>query len=187
MKKGFSFAEVLVVLLITSTIMLITIPILTRRVANQNAAAYQVLFNQVMQPILSEVMTNASGLFLINGNLSNNSTTATYKYRFCNEFIKKINIVGSSSCTAQSFSTPNFVTTNGMAWYYFGNDFNGAGDYGTGNIFTMTFWVDVNGTNQGQNTSQGSNPDLVRITIYNNGTVASPAVGNIEQTYLNTY
>ena len=97
--------------------------------------------NSEMQQILNEIMNNSTAL--ISGNLTNNAST-TPTYLFCNAFVSEVNVVGSANCTYSNVSTntPNFTTSNGMAWYGFDQDFSS----GLANI-----WVDVNGKNYGVN------------------------------------
>ena len=174
---------------ISMSMMVISIPILAHNFANINSKAYTYIMGDnsttslngmnLIQQILNEVMTNST--MLIGGNLTNNSTTTGYTYRFCNEFTKKLNIIGSTNCASSNVATltPNFITTNGMNWYGLDKDFNSV----TGNL---TVYVDINGSNQGVNSNSESNPDqdIYAITINNQGIAECPAAGTNEMNAL---
>ena len=211
MKKGFSLAEVMVAMIIVTIVLLLTIPTLAHKFSTTNNTAYKALMSSnattayggisQMQQLINEIMANATMLIDTNGNLTNNATTnmahsyaGNYTYRFCNEFMSKLNIISNatipSDCTITTVAqnctiapptvdsinlhTPNFITTNGVAWYGFEQDFCSTGN--------MTIYVDVNGINQGPNLM---GQDVLGITIDNNGSVEQPAPASNEYNCLN--
>lgn len=200
MNSAFTMIEITITLIIAAIITSISIPILSHNFSDTIAAQYKDLIGNStsesyqgisqLQGILDEVISNST--MLVNGNLTNNSTTTTsngysidYKYRFCNEFANKLNLMSTLNCSYShidnlnpSNNVPNFTTTNEMQWYGFDNDFVGG---------NLTIQVDVNGNSEGVNSNLESNPnqDILNITISNTGFIQAPPVNSNEYKYIN--
>jgi len=152
MKKAFTLAETLIVLVIIGVIASLTIPTLMKNVSYNNdkvlfKSAYKIVETAVSD-LISDVAIYPAGQLDIT---------------LCNNFANKMNTLGNINCTSSDYGNkmPNFVTSNGMAWYGLDlADFNPV-DY-------TIFGVDIDGINKGTNTLHS---DIMAIRLYKTGKV----------------
>jgi prepilin-type N-terminal cleavage/methylation domain-containing protein len=166
MKKAFTLAEVLTTLAIIGVISAVLIPALFTSLPNNNKYLYKSAYKTV-EEVVSELI-NDSSLYSVAADGFKNTTDVGY---FCNNFTSKINLIGTTNCSASttpsagasgSSSVVSFTTTNGMRWWGFYNDFNKTyPEY-------ENIWVDVDGVNKGTNTIGN---DILRIHIQKLGKI----------------
>ena len=161
MKKGLSLGEMMVTLIIIGVISALTIPMITQTINNQDKPLFKAAFNNV-NSIVNELINDIS--IYPNGEFSNNT--------FCDNFVDKVNTIGSIDCTGPSVipGTPNAITTNGMKWYNLEDDFVSttcpAGVSGS----CIKVSVDING-DKSPNSTTASDKDILDIYISNTGKV----------------
>jgi prepilin-type N-terminal cleavage/methylation domain-containing protein len=170
MKKGFTLGEMVVAMAITAIICAMTIPVVTRSLVKQHKDAYKAAFKNV-ESVVDEMITDTS--LYPGGEFTNGAD-------FCSKFFDKANTIGASNCAAAPTipTTPNFVTLNGMKWY-----FPGAGAIGTFNSACpddvgnncLLIYVDING-GKGKNTNTGDNAqrDILGVYVSKTGKVYTP-------------
>ena len=164
MKKGFTVTELITAMTIVGIIIAATIPIIMQTSSKSLVTLYKSAF-KTTENVVSELVADLN--LYGTGNFYNASSA---KY-FCNNFVSKVNIVGTFNCTSSTIpNAPNFNTTNGMRWYGLNNTFS------TGNA---TISVDVNGYTKGVNASRN---DILQIVIFSQGKMTTPN-GN-ETSYL---
>jgi len=129
-------------------------------------AAYKLTGDVVTELIHDQITYNL-------GTLTDGNTTS---HDFCNNFLTRVNTIGTTNCTASTIpGSPNFITSNGMRWYGFEQDF----DAFPANS-TLSFRVDVNGVSKGNNTNT---TDILEIDVKSDGNVSRPT-GGFEQQYI---
>ena len=101
MKKGFTFAELMISLVIISVISAILYPTIADLAPNENAALFRSAYRS-MSIALSEVMNDTS-----DGVVPHNETNA-----LCLRLAEKLN-VRTNNCNTSA----TFITSNGMRWY----------------------------------------------------------------------
>lgn len=101
MKKGFTFAELMISLVIISVISAILYPTIADLAPNENAALFKSAYRS-MSMALAEVMNDTS-----DGVVPHGSTDA-----LCTEMARKLN-VKENKCSINN----TFTTSNGMRWY----------------------------------------------------------------------
>ena len=152
MKKGFSLAELMIVLVVAGTIAALTIPVIVRDFSDTDKILYKSAF-KLVESVVSELVSDLS--LYPTGELSNT---------FCTNFKNKVNTIGTPDCTTSLIpGTPNVTTTNGMRWYGF-----------TGTMFSadpVILKVDVNGPSKGNNVD---GEDILQIQVYKSGKVSAP-------------
>jgi len=165
MRKGFTLAEMMVVLLIIGVVSAIIIPVLITNVGDTNKVLFKSGY-RIVETAVNDLIADIS--LYPAGELDNT---------FCNNFINKVNTIGSRNCDTSSFvtKTPNFITTNGMAWYGFDTANT---DFQNGTEFSNIV-VDVDGIQKGKNL-EGS--DLLTIQVFLTGKVS--VSGDTESSYL---
>ncbi len=182
MKKGFSLAELMIAMVVAGTIAALTIPVLMGGVQNNYDTLYKAAFRTVEQVVHEQ--TNDLSEFP-NGLLDNSVNAGNH--HFCQDFSTKVNTLDGAAGIVECDGTnsavagnPNFVTTNGMRWYGFENEFPNNPPVGT--TPSITIRVDVDGVNRGPNLATGANRDIFQIIIFETGRVTAPA--GLETTFL---
>lgn len=179
MKKAFTLTELMIALAIIGTMAVIFVPFVAGTLASTDKIQYKSAFNQV-ESVVSD-MINDTTLYP-NGTLNGTNSGSPTDYDFCTNFAGRVNIIGSTGCTTSTVpGTPNFITSNGMRWYLFNQDFDAV----TGNQ-TFSFEVDINGASKGSNANITVNPtnyDILKIQVSENGRMTAPTGGN-EEKYL---
>lgn len=182
MKKGFSLTELMIALTVIGIIASLSIPVITKSISDTNRSLFKSAVSSI-ETVVSELVSDTS--LYPSGELDGN---------FCNDFVNKVNTIGSSDCTTSTYPTiPNFTTSNGMRWYRFDrggttfvttpasncmiSDINGIEVF---NNTCLSIRVDVDGPGKGKNTI---GQDIFTINIYKTGKVSVPD-GGIEYSYL---
>ena len=180
MKKGFSLAEIILVIIIMGVIVSLSVSTLSKTGTNTVRLSFKSAF-KIVESIVSE-KTADFDLFP-SGTLDNSISGGNYK--LCQAFWDSLNtltVSGDVGCASGASSvvtgSPNFVTTNGMRWYGFEDTFSGL-------PAKITVKVDVNGSGKGPNTDDTGNPDrdILRVYIYKSGKVETPS-GGVEESYI---
>jgi len=174
MKKGFSYGEMLMTIVIIGVISAITIPIISQTINDNIKPLYKSAFMNV-ETVVNELINDVS--IYPSGEFANNT--------FCSNFFAKVNTIGAVQCTESFVSSPpdfpNAVTTNGMKWYYMDDRFDDSCPDGeTGQCLKIQ--VDVNGSS-GANTTLGDDKDILDIYIFQSGKVTVES-GSTEETHL---
>lgn len=172
MKKAFSLAEVMIVLVIIGVISAITIPSLV----NDQSKNYMTLYKSAYRLVEATVNEETNDLNAFPSGTLNNALNASNNYTLCNDFATRLNTIGTVNCASGAMvvpGTPSFITTNGMRWYFPNNT----------TITTVTpleIEVDIDGANQGANTDSTTNctRDILRVDIYSNGKINVPSVAD---------
>ncbi|MDD3436574.1 MAG: prepilin-type N-terminal cleavage/methylation domain-containing protein [Candidatus Gastranaerophilales bacterium] len=129
-KKGFTFSEMLVTILIIGIVAAIIIPLIPNIMPSQNKVmfkkAYSTLENTVSELINNsmyypeeQTALDAGGVTVSRGfNYTLNSSGGYYtNNKFCTLFSDLLNTVGSVSCPAYNVAgTGTFTTTDGVVW-----------------------------------------------------------------------
>ncbi|MDD3013051.1 MAG: prepilin-type N-terminal cleavage/methylation domain-containing protein [Candidatus Gastranaerophilales bacterium] len=120
--KGFTLAEMLIVLMLMGVIITLSIPVI-KKVSQGYNRVYASVFN-FTQAVLMDIPTPLDSTF-------------------CNNFANKVNTIGAINCITSDVATdqPNFITSNGVRWFGMEGGF-------TTNPKTVT--VDIQG-NKGPN------------------------------------
>ena len=170
MKKAFTLVELMVALAIIGSMAVIFVPFVAGILSNTDKTQYLSAFRQI-ENVVTELINDSS--IYTNGTLTDGNAA---DYDFCTNFLTKVNTIGTTNCTTSTVAgTPNFITSNGMRWYLFNQDFDA-----TAGIQTFTFQVDINGVNKGSNTN---GTDVLQIQVSENGRMTAPTGGN-EEKYL---
>lgn len=173
MRKGFSLAEVMIVLSVIGVVMTLTIPTMVSSFSSSNKLAYRSAYKlaeQVVSDMVMDTVTFPGGVLI-------NDSPAKL---FCNRFVDRLNTVGSAAnCTFSNLpvsptniGNASFITSNGMRWYGFESLFSGSPS-------SMTIYVDVDGKGRGKNIVDN---DIFRIQITNMAKVIAPT--GTESSYL---
>jgi prepilin-type N-terminal cleavage/methylation domain-containing protein len=168
MKNAFTLAEMMVVLVIIGVVAAITIPQLNKNMGDNN----KILFKSTYKLVETAVNELASDIALypageLVNTLENN--------RFSNDFSNKLNTIGVvNNLIVSNYATrtPNFVTSNGMAWYGFNLVNNFYQD-------PANIWIDIDGKDKGKNILHD---DVMEILVYKSGKVG--VIGTNEINYL---
>ena len=172
MKKGFSLAEMLVVLVIVGVIITLTINTVKQTSEKSIKTLYKAAYNNV-ETVVNELINDTA---LYPGAEFTDGT-------FCDNFFDKVNYIGAYSCAAPSVpaasgdtNTPSGSTSNGMRWYFMQDAFAAANCY-TGapaGAECIHIYVDVNGgKGKNVNTDPTSDTvDILSIYIFKTGKVA---------------
>jgi len=160
MKKAFTLAEVLVVLLIAGVITALGISVIKNNNSDRNKVLYKSAFRiteQVVNELVSDLSLYATGEL---------DTT------FCANFKAKVNTITETSCATSTVATANnFVTSNGMRWFKMEGDFT---------TDPKVIQVDVNGAGNLPNTA---GTDILSIRVFKSGKISAPT-GGLEEQYL---
>lgn len=172
-KKGFSFGEMLLTMIIIGIISAITIPVLVNSLDSNNKVLFKTAFKNV-ESIVNELINDIS--IYPSGELTNNT--------FCSNFFGKVNVVGNFDCSGSAFpATPNAKTTNGMYWFGIESDFEEANCPSVvSGEECIRIKVDVNG-DKGDTTDSGDNRDVFNIYVYTTGKVTVEP-SSLEETHL---
>ena len=165
MRKAFTLAEVLIMLVIIGTIIVSSIPMIKSSLEGIRKKQYIVAY-KVAQAISQDAVLNFS--VFNTGFLNNNSAG------YCTEFAKRVNRIGAlnPNCAASAIpNTPNFITTNGLRWFSLESAFVAS---------RLTIYADVDGPNKGTNTV---GDDILRIRVTDQAIVFAP-LNSKECTYL---
>ena len=187
-KKGFTFAELMVSILIISIITAVLVPVVMEITPDNNKHLFRSAY-KITETVISELINEQTTAgFELNGEVIN-------LQKFCTSFSNKVNIVNqrqirtnnvlsncgtTPNCAQDAVYTaatcPNFTTTNGMRWYLSSN--------GTG----VRIQVDVNGARKGENlaavdpTIYNKSLDVFTINVENTGRIQ--ITGANEMNYL---
>ncbi len=179
MKRAFTFAELMICLLVISVVTAVLYPTIAQFNPNTNKplfkSAYKTLttaLNSITSERLDNELPICSGIF----NKPDCSTTNSGKL-LCQAFCEKVNvIVGATARTCEQSCTNNELqTTNGMRWK-FSNYTTVADVDASGNAINertvFVVFVDVNSSNN--DTTPAIEPQAAGTTIsFNNGTSSS--------------
>ncbi len=173
MKKAFTLAELMVCLLLIGVITAITIPILSNATPNKNAYLYKAAFRTLERAVSAAINDESQ---YVNGEFKDKNNTTS----FCLNIVNSLNTIGTVNCNVTSVptsgSTPatyNFMTSNGMKWWGFNNNFNVTA--------TKTVFVDIQGTDSGK-----LNEDIFRMNVNNTGKISIPSSYTKEVNYLSS-
>ena len=119
--KGFTFAELMVSLVIISVITALLYPTISELAPNNNKHLFKSAYRTV-EMIVSEIV-NASDTGVLPASTSD----------LCKKFESKLNTLSDTNCNAE---TPQLYTSNGMRWAFT--------DYSNN---TFTIYIDVNASN----------------------------------------
>lgn len=193
MKKGFTMAELMIVLVVLGVITAILTPTLMNSVGDTNRQLYKSAVN-IVQESVSELLANNTlypdGV-LTNGATSGSTATSTY---FCQNFTNLVNTIKvNNSCNntlptvnSATFSfastPPEVITSNGMYWWGLKSDFSALSgnnsacgtppDITVGAITYKPTIVYVG--LQGKSGKLKLYDDVFRIFVYGNGKVTVP-------------
>lgn len=174
MKKGFSFGEVFVAMVVIGIISALTLPIIQRTLTSQHKQLYKLAVDN-LNSVIVEAINNPS-LYP-----SGQFTTGA---QFCTDFSSNINLIGTADCASMPIipDTPNFTSSNGMRWYFADSegygvigDFNASCPDSAGSDCLLLF-VDVNGT-KGNNTIDATDTnqrDILKIYVTQAGKIYIP-------------
>ncbi len=125
MKKAFTLAEVLVTLTIIGIVAAVAIPVLNHTRPEKDPIFYKKGIQSIQSAMLkimdedtivNNVDAEGRGLYLKGINV-------------CNYFIEYLNISGKSNCNSESsYTSPNFITTDGIRFWGFEKEFSDADD-----------------------------------------------------------
>lgn len=175
MKKGFSLAEMLVVLAIMGVLITLTISTIKQTSEKSMKTLYKAAYHNV-ETVVDELI-NDTALYPA-GEFTDNS--------LCEHFFDKVNYVGAFICTAPSVpaasgdtNTFSGTTSNGMRWYFMQDAFKPDYCYdptaaATNGDACIHIYVDVNGA-KGKNTYNDANPDnndILSIYVFKTGKIA---------------
>lgn len=142
MKKGFTFAELMISLVVIAVITAILYPTIAELAPNNNKHLFKSAY-KTLEMVISEVVNDP--------NASPNGIIG--EQELCINIASKLNTKGATPdkvLCAKAYpvdaANPSFVTTNGMRWFV---------SHKSGNKFTIT--VDVNASNN--NVGGGYHPD----------------------------
>ena len=159
MKKGFTFAELMISLLVISVLSAILYPTIAQFTPNANKPLFKSAY-RTLTTVLSEIL--------------NESTTGdipTENHAFCEAFCGKANIIKANTAdTCATLCANNTLTTsNGMRWYFSNRTIQNEED-GSISIIGFNIYVDVN----------ASNNDLATVneSVANEGIADVPFIGN---------
>ena len=179
LKKGYTLAEVLVVLALLGILATILLPAVSQIRPNKNKSMFKKAY-YVAERIVYELVNDDDLYPLVEGKTVGFDNTVKVPYngstfegttKFCQLFAKKINTVSNaSSCIATNaaptgsgtYKTPTFVSTDGVAWYVPISNFSA----------TQTIYVDTNNEqkpNCEYNSSSCKDPDIFRIKVQADG------------------
>ena len=125
--KGFTLAELLLCLAIISVIVTLTFPMVSKVRPNKHKSLYHKSY-YLVERIVGELINNpdfypeTSGYMGFDdiSEVKFNGEAISGESKFCKLFAKSLNFVGENStpnCSATaSFSSPSFVTTDGVTW-----------------------------------------------------------------------
>lgn len=166
MKKAFTLAEMMVVLVVIGVVAALAISPLTKNMADNN----KILFKSAYRLVETTVNELASDIALYPaGELVNTLTSNSFQ----NDFASKLNTVGTvDNAKISNYSTKNsnFVTSNGMAWYGFNLVNNFIPD-------PANIWVDIDGKDKGKNIL---GIDIMTIQVYKSGKVGITGTSEID-------
>ncbi|MEI7474526.1 MAG: prepilin-type N-terminal cleavage/methylation domain-containing protein [bacterium] len=188
MRKAFTLAEILVSLALLAVITSIAVPVVISVGNDANAMAYKAAFKSaedIGHDAVEDWITFPTGVL----------TNVTPTKALCNRFLTKMNVLTENSvtnaigCPTTQAKTvqqritdkaPNFINTNGMAWY--GMEADMVNDWADGHTYLKAY-VDVDGPNKGANTI---GQDILGIRIREDGQVTTlqRTGASIEETYL---
>ena len=202
MKKGFSLGEILIALVIIGVISMMMIPTFKATMKGNNKVLYKSAFKNVEQSV-SDLIMDLSKTPI--GEFEN----APPNYNFCMNFGEKLNTLEpmekancqrtvNSANPIYSEGNANFISTNGMSWFGFKENFTpskGPGEsdeeYKIKNpnglpAGTLLIYVDVDGPHKGKNTNdtEDEDQDVFKVLIYKNGKVSIPKGTTNENNYL---
>jgi len=172
MKKGFTLAELMIVLLIMGVVASLTIPTLLKNVSSNNN---RILFKSAYKLVETTVNDEISDISLY--------PTGTFDSTFCTNFFSNLNTIGTVNCaastlpTASTEGTPNATTSNGMRWYGF-NTALAQTAFAINDTTPLTVSVDIDGL-KGKHTP---NIDVFQINVFRTGKVN--VTGTTETNYL---
>lgn len=192
-QKGFTLAEMMIVITIIAIVSVVTIRI------QKSRTYYETKF---MTYSAYTNLKRAAGELLADGYELDPSTgivkslpkvadkaaaDASDPMGLCQRITDVMNINGSASCsqppvndgTNFNLATANFVTTNGQRFYNFGKDPDPTADP---DVFVYTVYVDINGKNSGRKDVYGV--DVVKFTINTNGIVLADSPAATDRNYL---
>jgi len=204
-KNGFTLAEIMVTIVLTGVLAAILIPAITRLEPNKNKIMFKKAY-ATAETVISELL-NDDGLYpidTINTGTNEliglrNTTTATYNgvlyatttttrpFKFCELFVAKVNVLGTTNCTAAGY---DFTTSDGIVWDLPIDEYANNGD-------SKTIKVDVIGgttvvTTKSPNCSCAAtppatcdttgcpNPDQFIINVTNNGKISLTGTKELE-------
>ena len=139
MKKGFTFAELMISLLVISVLSAILYPTIAQFTPNTNKPLFKSAY-RTLTSVLSEIVNEST-----TGDISTEN--------LCVAFCDKANIIAASETdTCATLCANNTLTTNnGMRWYFSAYDANND---------TFTIYVDVNASNNKLQSTVHANLDI---------------------------
>ena len=114
MKKGFTFAELMISLVIISVISAILYPTIADLAPNENAALFKSAYRS-MSIALAEVMNDTNDGIVPHGD-QNFERAPGDSYELCEKMARKLN-VRQNNCDTAGNTANTFTTSNGMRWY----------------------------------------------------------------------
>lgn len=180
--KGFTYIEIMLVLLIVGIILVATINTGKIRInSNLNKYMYYSAFNSLMQStsaLLAEgcIQTDVDNHYCtaLSGYLPKIANdTANSTRGLCNRLAELFNTVGPVDCTQTATdstnfktATPNFIASNGMRFFNFGT-----APTGTDPNYNYTVYVDIDGASARNSVL---NEDVMKYRIYTTGGIVVP-------------
>lgn len=174
-QKGFTLAEMMIVITIIAIVSVITIRIQKSRTYYETRfMTYSAYMNlkRAAGELLADgyELSPSTGIIKSLPTIANKAAAdASYPIGLCQRITDIMNISGSANCTPTAndgtnfnAATANFITTNGQRFYNFG----GSPGYPTANVYTV--YVDINGSKSGGGVLY---KDVIKFTINTNGTV----------------
>lgn len=147
MKKAFTLSEALVTLAIIGVLAAILIPVINNARPDKDKITYKKALYSLQNAVANAMDEASAGVFTpsshwgpglstskgwtggwggsnygsqISGSIT--SGTATEGKSFCDAVADSLNISGSANCGSSSYTTPNFVTTDGIRFWGLEND-----------------------------------------------------------------
>lgn len=152
-KKAFTFAELMISLVVISVLSAILYPMIAQFTPNSNKPLFKSAY-RVLTDVLAELTANSTTGELdttyteLNSNTNKNESKTGKK--LCMDFCSKVNTIPDSvgdTCTTQC-DDQIIITTNGMRWYFGDNGtYNDPIDGATANANVFQLFVDVNASN----------------------------------------
>jgi prepilin-type N-terminal cleavage/methylation domain-containing protein len=196
MKKhryGFTFAELMMSLLIIAVLASILIPVIVNKKPNRSKVMFRKAY-YVVERVVSELInddelypdesTNGEGFlnsYIYSTNASGDTTSTENVAKFCINFAERVNINGSVNCGATDFASPTFVTNDGVSWIVPATKFS--------KTDPTVISVDVNNEQEPNcyyDATSCQKPDRFKINVYYDGRIKLDDEKGIEYLKSNT-